>query len=155
MERSALFLHLLGAFTLIAGVVVAGVAFEAARRRRTAAEVALLLRLSRVGVALVGVGTILVLAFGLWLVDLGSWGYGSGWIDAAILLLVLALVLGALGGQRPKRARKLARRLAAEGREDDPELRSLLDDRLTRAANVLAALSLLAIIALMAWKPGA
>jgi uncharacterized membrane protein len=155
VERSALFLHLLGAFTLIAGVVVAGVAFEAARRRRTAAEVALLLRLTRVGVALVGVGTILVLVFGLWLVDLGSWGYGSGWIDAAILLLVLALVLGALGGQRPKRARKLATRLAAEGREDDPELRSLLDDRLTRAANVLAALSLLAIIALMAWKPGA
>jgi uncharacterized membrane protein len=155
VEHSALFLHLLGAFTLVAGVVVASVAFEAARRRRTAGEVALLLRLSRAGVVLVGIGTLLVLPFGLWLVHLESWGYGAGWIDAAIVLLALALVLGALGGRRPKRARKLATRLADEGREDDPELRALLDDPLTRAVNVLAALSLLAVIALMVWKPGA
>ena len=47
----ALFFHLLGAFSLIAGTIVAGVAFEAARRRRHPAEIALLLGLTRIGLA--------------------------------------------------------------------------------------------------------
>jgi len=49
----ALFLHLLGVLLFVAGIVVAGVAFEAARRRELPAEVALLLGLTRVGVLLV------------------------------------------------------------------------------------------------------
>jgi protein-S-isoprenylcysteine O-methyltransferase Ste14 len=63
---------------------------------------------ARFGVVLVVAGLVLVVVFGLWLVDLGSWGYGSGWVDAAIALLVAVAVLGSLGGQRPKRARRLA-----------------------------------------------
>ena len=110
--KLALFFHLLGAFSLIAGTIVAGVAFEAARRRRHPAEIALLLGLTRIGVVLVGIGTLLVLGFGLWLVELGHWGYGTGWIVAALVLLALTVVLGTAGGQRPKQARKLAVRLA-------------------------------------------
>ena len=90
----ALFFHLLGAFVLISGTIVAGVAFEAARRRNTPAEIALLLGLSRVGVVLVGLGTLLVLGFGLWLVELGHWGYGAGWVVAALVLLSLTILLG-------------------------------------------------------------
>jgi len=154
MEDLALFFHLLGAFLLVAGAVVAGVAFEAARRRETAAEIALLLGLTRIGVLLVASGTLLVLAFGLWLVQLGHWGYGAGWIDAAIALLLATVFLGALGGQRPKRARKLAGDLAARGQPPSPELRRLLDDRATLAVNYLSLL-LLTIVALMVFKPGA
>ena len=154
MQNTALLLHLIGAFSLVAGTVVAGVAFEAARRRETPEEIALLLGLARIGVALVGAGILLVVIFGLWLVDLGNWGYGSGWIDAALGLLVLVLVIGALGGQRPKRARKLASRLADEHAPANDELRALLHDRATRWLNSLSALLLLAIIALMVFKPG-
>jgi len=57
MEDVALFFHLLGAFSFIAGTIVAGVAFETARRRKTPAEIALLLGLSRIGVLLVALGT--------------------------------------------------------------------------------------------------
>lgn len=153
MEDAALYLHLLGAFSLVAGTVVAGVAFESARRRETPAEIALLLGLSRIGVLLVAIGTLLVLGFGLWLVHLGSWGYGTGWVDAALGLLVAVIVLGAVGGQRPKRARKLAAELARDGAPASTELRSLLDDRAALAVNHLAALLLLAIVALMVFKP--
>jgi uncharacterized membrane protein len=150
----ALFFHLLGAFVLISGTVVAGVAFEAARRRNTPAEIALLLGLSRVGVLLVGLGTLLVLAFGLWLVELGHWGYGAGWVVAALVLLSLTILLGAAGGQRPKRARQLALGMRDGPTPDAPRLRALLDDRAALAANYISALLLLAIIALMVFKPG-
>ena len=155
MEDVALFFHLLGAFSFVAGTIVAGVAFETARRREAPAEIALLLGLSRIGVLLVGLGTLLVLGFGLWLVHLGAWGYGAAWVDAAIGLLLAVAVLGAIGGQHPKQARKLAPRLASEGAPASPELRALLDDRAALAVNYLSALLLLVIIVLMVFKPGA
>ena len=154
-ENVALFFHLLGAFSLVAGAIVAGVAFETARRREAPAEIALLLGLSRIGVMLVALGTLLVLVFGLWLVDIGDWGYGAGWIDAAIALFAAAVALGGIGGQRPKQARKLAQRLAGEGAPASGELRALLDDRAALAINYLSALLLLAVLVLMVFKPGA
>ena len=134
---------------------MAGVAFETARRHEAPAEIALLLGLSRIGVLLVALGTLLVLGFGLWLVDLGDWGYDACWVDAAIGLFVVAVVLGGIGGQRPKRARKLAQRLAAEGAPASSELRALLDNRAALAINYLAALLLLGVLLLMVFKPGA
>jgi uncharacterized membrane protein len=150
----ALFFHLLGALSFVAGIAVAGVAFEAARRRTEPAEIALLLGLTRAGVALVGLGATLVLVFGLWLVHLEHVGYGAGWIDGALALYVVAMALGGVGGQAPKRARKLATRLAADGRPADAELRALLDDRRAMLANYGSALAVLAILVLMVFKPG-
>jgi uncharacterized membrane protein len=154
-EDWALFFHLIGAFLFVAGATVAGVAFDAARRRRRPSEIALLLGVTRGGVLLVGLGAVIVLPFGLWLVHLGHWGYGSGWVDAALALFVVTAVVGALGGQRPKRARKLAERLAREDDEETAELRALLDDRLALAANYLSIALVLAIVVLMVFKPGA
>ena len=62
---------------LLAGAIVAGVAFEAGRRRQSPAEGALLLGLSRGGSVLVGLGLALVLGFGLGVGPPGHWGYGS------------------------------------------------------------------------------
>ena len=149
----ALLLHLLGVLTLIAGVVVAGVAFEAARRRRQAAEVALLLGLARVGVLLVAIGSALAGAFGLWLVHLGRWGYGSGWVQASIGLYLAALALGGLGGRRPKQARRLARELARHDAPLSQQARARLDDRLARGANYGSLLLLAVVVALMVFKP--
>jgi uncharacterized membrane protein len=149
----ALFFHLLGALVFVAGIVLAGVVFEVARRRSHPAEIALLLGVTRVGVVLVGVGALDVLGFGLWLVHLEGVGYGAAWIQWALGLYVAALVLGGLGGQRPKRARQLATRLSKAGEAATPELRALLDDRVSMAANYLSALALIAILALMVFKP--
>jgi uncharacterized membrane protein len=150
----ALCLHLLGAFSLVSGTVVAGVGFEMARRRTSCAEIALLLGLARIGAVLVVAGTLFAASFGLWLVEIGHWGYGTPWVDAAIGLLTLVVVIGSIGGQRPKQARKLATSLATEGFSPSAELRSLLDDRIAIALNYLAAVALLAIIVLMVVKPG-
>ena len=110
----ALFGHLLGVLLFVSGIVLAGVPFEIARRRHEPSEIAVILGLARAGVPLVGAGTLMVLGFGLWLVHLGSWGFGTGWVAGALGLFALALVLGAVGGQRPKAARRHAAGLAAE-----------------------------------------
>lgn len=50
MVNLALFFHLLGALLFVAGIILAGTAFESARRRERPAEIALLLALTRIGV---------------------------------------------------------------------------------------------------------
>ena len=149
----ALVLHLFGAITFVAGIVVAGVAFEAARRREQPAEIALLLSTTRFGVLLVGLGTLLIAAFGFWLVHLGSWGYGSGWVDTSIGLFVAALALGGFGGQRPKQARRLATDLAEQQAPINGALRALLDDPISRTANYGSLVLILAIVVIMVFKP--
>jgi uncharacterized membrane protein len=153
VDDVALFGHLLGALLFVSGMVLAGVAYEAARRRARPAEIALLLGLARIGAVLVGVGALMVLGFGLWLVHLGHFGYGAGWVDAALALYVIAVALGAVGGRQPKQARQLATRLTAEDGPGNAELHQLLESRLARAANYLAALVVLAILVLMVFKP--
>jgi uncharacterized membrane protein len=152
MDSVALFFHILGALLFVSGMVFAGAAFEAARRRDSPAEIALLLGLGRVGVGLVGAGALLTPAFGLWLVHLGHFGYGSAWVDASIALYAAALALGGLGGRRPRQARVLATHLAVLDAPASAELRVLLDDPMSRAANYTSAAIVLAIIALMVFK---
>ncbi len=149
----ALVLHLLGVLAFVAGIVLAGAAFEVARRRRRPGEIALLLSLTRVGVLLVAIGTLLIAAFGLWLVHLGHWGYGSGWVDASIGMYLAALALGGLGGQRPKQARHLATRLAEQNAQVNDELRALLNDRVSLAENYASLLLILVIVGFMVFKP--
>jgi uncharacterized membrane protein len=153
VDDLALFFHLLGALLFVAGIVLAGVAFEVARRRERPAEIALLLGLTRIGVALVGLGALLLLAFGLWLVHLEHLSYGAGWISTSIALYVVALGLGAVGGRRPKQARRLATQLAGHDAPASPGLRSLLNDRGSLAANYGSATLVVAILVLMVFKP--
>ena len=153
MDDVATFLHLLGALLFVSGIVLAGAAFEAARWREQPAEVAVLLRLTLVGVVLVAVGAVLLPIFGLWLVHLEHYSYGAGWVDAALGLYVVVLVLGHLGARRPRQARLLATRLAAEGRPMCSELRALLDDRTSRAENYISLALVLVILVLMVFKP--
>lgn len=149
----ALFLHLTGALLFVSGIVVAGVGFEAARRRQRPAEIAVLLGLARSGVVLVAVGGLLLLGCGLWLVGLEDVGYGTGWVVAALALFALALALGGLGGRRPRAARELATRLAEEGAEGSGALRALMDDPASRVLNYASAALVVAILALMVFKP--
>jgi uncharacterized membrane protein len=153
-EDWTLFFHLIGAFLFAGGALVAAVAFEVARRRELPAEIATLLGLARIGARLVAGGAVVVLPFGLWLTDLGDFGYGAGWIDAALGLFGLTVVLGAAGGQTPKRARRLAVQLARDGSDATPQLRALLDDRVALVLNYLSGAAVVAIVALMAFKPG-
>jgi uncharacterized membrane protein len=153
MDELALYLHLLGVLLFAAGIVVAGVAFETARRRERPAEIALILRLARVGVLLVAPGAVLLFAAGLWLVGVEAAGFDEGWLQAAIALFLAAVGLGGYGGRRPREARELAERLAEEGRVAGVEIHALLDDRRARAANYAAGALVPVILALMVFKP--
>jgi uncharacterized membrane protein len=152
--RWALFFHFVGALAFFAGLAVAAVGQAAARRRARPSEIALLLGVARSGVLLVGLGTLLVLGFGFWLVHLTGHGF-EGWVIAALALLGISLVAGGIGGQAPKRARRLAVRLAEEGDESSPELGRLLRSPVADALNGAAAIAAIAILVLMVWKPGA
>lgn len=154
MYEWALFLHLAGAILFFAGLAVAAVAHSAARRRERPGEIAALLGAARAGVLLVGIGTLLALAAGFWLVDLTAYGFDA-WVLASLALLLAAAAAGGLGGQAPKRARRLAERLAREGGVASAELESLLRDRRSTALNRAAAAAAVAILVLMVWKPGA
>jgi uncharacterized membrane protein len=153
VDDLALFFHVLGALLLFAGLVLASAAFEVARRREHPSEIALLLGLTRIGVALVGVGTLLLIAFGIWLVQLAHLSYGTGWISTSIVLYIVALGLGAVGGRRPKQARRLAATLGSENAAPRVELYSLLNDPVSRAANYASAALVVAILVLMVFKP--
>jgi hypothetical protein len=154
MEEAVLFLHILGVLLFFAGIVVAGAAFEAGRRREQPAEISLLLGLARSGALLVAFGALLLFACGLWLVELeDELGFEEAWLQASIALFVIALLLGGYGGQRPKQARKLATKLAEEGRGEAPELRALLDDTRARVANYASGALIPVILALMVFKP--
>jgi uncharacterized membrane protein len=153
MYETALFLHILGAFILFAGVAVDAIGVEVARRRRKPADIAALLRVARAGALLVAMGALSGLAFGLWLVDLSGRSLTEAWIALTLVLYLAAVVLGVLGGQRARGARLLATRLAYE-REASGDLLRLLDDRVARSLNFLAGVAVVAILALMTWKPG-
>lgn len=154
MASWALLGHIFSAFVLFAGMVTAAAGWEVGRRTSRPAAMAQVLRLCRIGALAVAAGTLATLAFGLWLVELQGRSVGDVWLTWALVLLVIAAVAGFLGGQRPKRARKLAQEAAERGHETlTPELVSLLGDRASAVLNYVAAACILVIIYLMVFKP--
>jgi hypothetical protein len=153
LDDIALVLSLWGVLARESGIVLAGVGLESARRRDRPAESILLLRMTRVGVVSVAIGGVVLGVFGQWLVGLGRLGNGSGWVGASIGLLALTPAIGGVGGQRPKRTRRLATERIANRAPAAIDLRELLNDRWSRRANYAAVVLVVPILALMVFKP--
>jgi len=150
-----LFFHLLGAFSFFSGAAVAAVGQTVALRRERPSEVALLLGLTRWGVLLVGIGALLTIGFGSWLVAyLPHWTFSQAWIEWAFVLWIASMLVGALGGRPARHARELAQRLAAEGDAPSAELRRAVADRRSLILSFLSGAILVALVVLMVWKPG-
>jgi uncharacterized membrane protein len=150
-----LFLHVTGAFLLLGGTAVAGLLTFDAMRRERPSEIALLLGLIRFGVSALMAGSLLTPVFGLWLVHDVGYGYGDGWIVAAIILWAVGNAAGGAGGRRAERAQRLAEQLAAQGDAPSAELRARVRDPFGILLNYGSGLIILALLALMIWKPGA
>jgi uncharacterized membrane protein len=150
-----LFLHVSGAFLLLGGGVIAAALNLAALRRDRPSEVLLLFGLIRIAVGAIMLGTLLAFVFGLWLVHEAGYGYGDGWVITAIVLLILGNALGGMGGRRDDRTARLARELAAAGDAPSPELRARVRDPISLALSYGSGLVLVALLAIMIWKPGA
>lgn len=147
--------HLVGAFLFVSGAVAVGGLHTLATRRERPSEIAFLLRLTRPAVAVVAVGALTTLGLGVCLVDQAGFDWGDGWIAGALALWLLSVVLGAIGGRSARHARYLAERLAAGGDRPSAELRNAVADPAARALNYGSFLALVAVLALMIWKPGA
>jgi uncharacterized membrane protein len=149
-----LFFHLLGAVSFFAGAAVAGTLQLAAIRRERPSEVYALLRLTRVGVVLVGIGALFTLVFGVALAEHEGFGLSPAWIQAALALWVASMAVGGYGGRTARQARHLAQRLASEGDAPSAELHDLVAAPIPLAASLASGLMLLAILTLMVWQPG-
>jgi uncharacterized membrane protein len=148
-------MHVTGAFLLLGGGVVAATLNIAALRRERPSEIALLYGLIRIAVAAILIGTLLVFVFGLWLVHEARYHYGDGWVVAAIVLLIVGNALGAIGGRRDERTAQYARELAEAGDGPSAELQARVRDPVSLTLSYGSGLILVAILAIMIWKPGA
>lgn len=146
--------HVTGAFLLLGGAVAAGVLNALAWRAQKPSEIALLLGLVRFVVPLIGLGALLTLVLGLWLVHRDGFSYGAFWVWAAVVLWVIGNALGGRGGRMQERAREEAERCAAEGDVSTDRLRELVRDPVGNALSWGSGVAILLVLVLMIWKPG-
>jgi uncharacterized membrane protein len=148
-------LHVLSAFAWVSALVVYSVVIAAGREASVPSDVLRLFRVVRVGDALIAVGMIGTIVFGIWLA-LDEYEIWDGWIIAA---LVLWLVAGAVGGRVGKiynATRDRAQALVDEGADvPSPELGAMLRTRRGLLLHSLMILLTLAILVVMVYKPGA
>jgi uncharacterized membrane protein len=150
-----LIFHVSGAFLLLGGGTIAAALNLSALGRERPSEIVLLFGLIRFAVIAIGIGAVLAFVFGLWLVHEGGYGYGDGWVVTALVLFLLANAAGGMGGRRDDRTKELARELAASGDQPSAELRARVHDPISLALSYGSGLLLVAVLALMIWKPGA
>jgi uncharacterized membrane protein len=155
LDQWLLALHVTGAFLFLGGAVMAGTLSLLALRSRQPSEIALFLGLTRVTVPVVGLGSLLTVVLGLWLVHRLGYSYGELWVSASVILWLAANAAGGIGGKRDKETRLLAERLAAEGDAPSPELHARLRDPASLMLSWGSGVVLVVVLALMIWKPGA
>ena len=134
-----LFLHVLSAFTMVAGAALFMGTLLALRRKP---DTVIAARMAPAATILWGVGSLAVIVFGIWLaLHVSVYSITDGWIIAAIVLWAIG---GAIGGRIGKGYSSLR-----DGAIGAMELNQLT------IMNVVLAIVLLAILIDMIYKPGA
>jgi hypothetical protein len=150
-------LHVLSAFSLVAGIVLFWVLVFAVRRADTPAGVLRLGPLAMVAQAAVGIGVLGTIVLGVWLAfSVGGYDIWDGWIIAAIVLWLIATGLG----QRTSAAHEHGVRKAIEleqAGQTGPSAELAAINRAPTGALLHAAASAAVLLLLidMIWKPGA
>jgi hypothetical protein len=151
-----LFFHVLSAFVVAAGLVVAGVGLIGARRTERPSRAALLLTPARLAARLFDVGGLAILVFGIWLaIYVDGYELWDAWILIAILLWIAMAYTGTRAAAATRSTRDLAARLASEGDTQTPELTAKLRDRRGTMLWGVANIAFFVTLVLMIWKPGA
>jgi hypothetical protein len=150
-------LHVLSAFSLVAGLVVFWALIVVGRRIDTPAETLALSPVAKVGSATVGVGMVGTIFFGVWLAfSAGGYDIWDGWIIAAIVLWFIGSGLGRQTGKEFLAAPMKAVELQSAG-QTGPNDELLALNRTSRGVLLQALTSLVVLLILidMIWKPGA
>jgi len=135
LYETLLFFHVLGAFALVAGTTA--MAPFALGWGQVVLERAGAARLAFIGSILSGVGAVLTLVLGLWLVHNVGYQFFRFWVLGALVLWAIA---GYSNGEVAGSARKVARGID-EGRS-------------VRTLWIADALGATLLLVLMIWKPG-
>jgi uncharacterized membrane protein len=148
-------LHVLSAFAWIAALVIYSVLVLGLWRAVLPSDVVRLFRVSRVGDALIAVGMIGTIVFGIWLA-IDEYEIWDGWIIAALVLWVAAAAVGGRTGATYKVVNDRARSLVADGQDKpSPEFAALARSQRGLVLHVAGSVLALAILVVMVYKPGA
>ena len=150
-----LFAHITGVFLLVGGAVIATVLNLVALGRDRPSEVDALFSLIKLAAWPISIGSAMAFVFGLWLVHHVGYSYGDGWVVTSIILFVIAAAAGTFGGRRDDATRRVAHELAAQGDVPSAEIRRRVRDPLSLTLSYGAGVLMIAVLALMIWKPGA
>jgi uncharacterized membrane protein len=150
-------LHVLSAFSLVAGIVLFWVLVVVGRRIDTPADTLRLSPIAKVGNATVGAGMGGTIVFGVWLAfSFGGYDIWDGWILAALVLWLVGAGLGRRTGEAYMKGPLKAQELESAGQSGpNAELLALNRTSTGLLMHTLTSLVVLAIIILMIWKPGA
>jgi uncharacterized membrane protein len=153
----ALALHVLSAFSYVAGILLFWVLVVAVRQIDTPNGTIRLEPVVKVGNATVGIGAGGTIVLGIWLAfSVGGYDIWDGWIIAALVLWVIAAEIGRRTGAAYTKGMDKAKQLQTAGQTgSSAELLAL--NRTTQGVvlHVLASAVLLLILIDMIWKPGA
>ena len=148
-------LHVLSAFAWVAALLLYTVVIVTAWGLSVPSEVARVFRITRVGDALIAVGMIGTIVFGIWLA-FDEYEIWDGWIIAALVLWLFAAAVGGQVGKIYNGARDRANALVAEGSDGpSPELNAMLRSQRGLVLHGLMILTVVAILVVMIYKPGA
>lgn len=143
MYHALLFLHVLLAFTLVAAVTLFWALIFGTRPGRATLTPVAAMWLGRAGAIVVGIGAVGVLIFGIWLaIERSAYHPWDGWILASLILWVIAVGTGQRAGRSFQQAAM------------DPDDAAVLR-RTGLQLQTVAGISLILILVLMVWKPGA
>ena len=152
-EEGILFLHLAGVLLFVGGSIAAALLRLAAMRRELPSEIALLLRSVRPVVPIVAGGLVVAIGTGFWLAgDLGL-SLSATWLILTFVLIGWMAVVGAVAGRQDRKTRELAERLAGDDDRPSADLARRLHEPLNLALNASMLIAVVAIVALMVWRP--
>jgi uncharacterized membrane protein len=150
-------LHVLSAATYGASIILFWVLIVAVRSTDAAEGTLRLGPMVMIGNIAVGIGAAGTIIFGIWLaLSVRNYDLWDGWIIAALVLWVIAAVLGQRTGVEYMRGMTKARELQTAGQPGtNPELLAI--NRTQNGVLLHAAVSLVFVLIVidMIWKPGA
>lgn len=155
-----LYMHILCAFIMFAGSFGATLLrYAAMKHPDSPVKVAALLGVVRPVVPVVVISMLLTIAFGLWLAGYEKEHYHQAWLIATYILVTYILVVGAVAGKRDRLTRELAEQLAdvehSKTTSSLEDLKKQLNDPVAWGLNLSMVASIIVILALMVFRPGA
>jgi hypothetical protein len=156
-DQWMLALHVLSAFSLVAGMILFWVLIVVGRRIDTPGDTLRLGPVAKVGNATVGIGLGGTIILGIYLAfAVDGYAIWDGWILAALVLWFVGTALGRRTGAAFVEAPRKAQELEAAG-QSGPNAELLALNRTSRGVlfHALTSAVVLLIIIDMIWKPGA